>query len=86
MSTTDPDDEVGFNEALAELERIVAQLESDDLDVDHLTERVERAAHLVALCRRRIEGTRMRVEEILDRLDQPPDDGPAADGDSTGDG
>jgi exodeoxyribonuclease VII small subunit len=71
--------ELGFNGALAELERIVTELESDDLDVDHLAQRVERAARLVAWCRERIEGTRFQVDEILDRLDggvdgAPPDE------------
>jgi exodeoxyribonuclease VII small subunit len=72
--TDRPDpDELGFAGALAELDRIVAQLESDALDVDLLGDRVERAALLVAWCRDRIDGARFQVEEILTRLD--PDDG-----------
>ncbi|UDY34196.1 exodeoxyribonuclease VII small subunit [Dermatobacter hominis] len=64
----DPE-ELGFAGAMAELERIVAELESDTLDVDLLADRVERAAVLVGWCRDRIDGTRFRVEEILERLD-----------------
>jgi exodeoxyribonuclease VII small subunit len=72
--TDRPDpDEVGFAGALAELDGIVAELESDALDVDLLGDRVERAALLVAWCRDRIDGARFQVEEILTRLD--PDDG-----------
>ncbi len=62
-------DELGFAGAMAELESIVAELESDSLDVDLLAERVERAALLVGWCRDRIDGARFRVEEILERLD-----------------
>jgi exodeoxyribonuclease VII small subunit len=74
---TDPDDrpppeELGFAGALAELQSIVGDLESDALDVDRLTERVARAAELVAWCRARIDGTRFAVEEILDHLDGEP--------------
>lgn len=67
----DPADlvELGFAGAMSELEQIVAELESDALDVDLLADRVERAAILVGWCRDRIDGTRLRVEEILERLD-----------------
>ena len=60
-------DEPGFADALAELERIVADLESDALDIDRLAEQVGRAAELVQVCRERIGGARFSVEEILDR-------------------
>ena len=71
IGTDDPSgpDRLDFATAMVELERIVAELESDTLDVDLLTERVERAAHLVDWCRSRIDGTRLRVEEILERLE-----------------
>ncbi|HMU79221.1 MAG TPA: exodeoxyribonuclease VII small subunit [Microthrixaceae bacterium] len=64
----DPE-ELGFAGAMAELDAIVAELESDALDVDVLADRVERAGALVAWCRDRIDGTRFRVEEILEQMD-----------------
>ena len=67
-------DEPGFAEAMAELNEIVAELESDALDVDHLAERVARAAQLVSLCRDRIDGARFAVEEILQVMDPAEDD------------
>jgi len=66
-------DEPGFADALSELERIVADLESDALDIDHLAERVERAAALVQVCRERIGGARFSVEAILERDDAEGD-------------
>ncbi|HPU38732.1 MAG TPA: exodeoxyribonuclease VII small subunit [Microthrixaceae bacterium] len=62
-------EELGFAGAMAELDQIVAELESDTLDVDLLAARVERAALLVEWCRERIDGARFRVEEILERID-----------------
>ncbi len=62
-------DEPGYAEALAELESILDQLDDDRLDVDALAERVERAAHLVALCRARISTARLAVEEVVTDLD-----------------
>ena len=70
----EPDEEPGFAEAMAELNEIVAELESDALDVDHLAERVARAAQLVSLCRDRIDGARFAVEEILQVMDPAEDD------------
>ncbi len=61
-----------FARAVEELESILAELEDDNLDVDHLAERVARAAALVRLCRERITGTRMEVERIVADLDGGP--------------
>ena len=62
-------DEPGFADALAELERIVAELETDDLDVDRLAERVSRAGELVRTCRARLDAARFAVEDVLERTD-----------------
>jgi len=58
-----------FGAAMDELTGLVAELESDSLDVDELTDRVARAADLVQWCRGRIDGARFSVEEVLVRLD-----------------
>jgi exodeoxyribonuclease VII small subunit len=67
-------DELGFSAAIEELRTIVDELESDDLDVDLLAPRVERAAEIVEWSRARIDGTRFQVDEILTRLSAPIDD------------
>lgn len=72
------DDRPNFTEAMAELETLVQELESDSLDVDELTARVARAADLVQWCRERIDQARFSVEEVLVRLD--PDAEGGADG------
>lgn len=63
------DDELGYADALAELDRILAELEDEDVDVDVLSDRVRRAGELVALCRRRILGARLEVAQALASLD-----------------
>ncbi|MFM7063290.1 MAG: exodeoxyribonuclease VII small subunit [Actinomycetes bacterium] len=69
MAATDtPPDELGFTAAVAELDQIVADLESNQLDVDALTTKVARAAELVTWCRSRIDGTRLQVEQVLTTL------------------
>ena len=69
-TTPAPPEELGFTAAAAELDQIVADLESANLDVDSLTEKVARAAELVTWCRSHIDGTRMQVEQVLTTLDE----------------
>ena len=73
--STPTDDRPSFTEAMAELETLVQELESDSLDVDELTARVARAADLVQWCRERIDHARFSVEEVLVRLDPDAEGG-----------
>ena len=68
--TTGPDDatEPGYAAALAELEQILEELESEDPDVDVLANRVERAATLIEICRRRITKADIQVERVVAAL------------------
>jgi exodeoxyribonuclease VII small subunit len=66
----DPElDKLGYADAMRELEGILAELEADDVDVDHLAERVARAAALIELCRGRIESARIDVTRIVAELE-----------------
>ena len=69
MAKKKSDEEIGYEAAVTELEEILAELSDDDVDVDHLAERVKRATELVKICRDRIAAARMEVKEI-----QLPDD------------
>jgi exodeoxyribonuclease VII small subunit len=64
-------DAPGYVEAMAELEGILAELERDDVDVDHLAARVARAAELIELCRSRIDAARIDVDRIVGTLESP---------------
>ena len=63
-------DEIGYAEAMAELGTILAELERDDLDVDVLAARVQRAGELITLCRARIARAQSDVEGIVATLEQ----------------
>ncbi len=62
--------EIGYAEALSELDTILRELEGDDVDVDRLVDRVERAQFLIGLCRDRLGQAQMRVRDILGDDDQ----------------
>ena len=63
------DESIGYADAMAELEQILRDLEGDDLDVDILASRVERASFLIGLCRKRIGAARVQVERVVANLD-----------------
>lgn len=74
MSTpNDHDDdaggELGYAEAMTELEGILGELEGDHLDVDVLAERVRRASELIKLCRTRISRAQDDVNRIVTDLE-----------------
>jgi exodeoxyribonuclease VII small subunit len=58
-------DALSFEQALAELERIVGQLESGQAPLEQSIELYERGALLKAHCERRLEAARLRVEKIV---------------------
>ena len=61
--------DLGYAEAIAELEEILETLDRDDVDVDQLSEHVQRAAELIELCRERISSAKLRIEEVVGALE-----------------
>ncbi|MFL5295725.1 MAG: exodeoxyribonuclease VII small subunit [Phenylobacterium sp.] len=64
---SEPSDIAGltFEQALAELEQIVARLESGQAPLDDSIKMYERGAALKAHCEARLEAARLRVEKIV---------------------
>lgn len=58
------DNNIGYEDAVTELEQILDALSDDDINVDELAERVKRATELVKVCRERIAAARLEVKEI----------------------
>ena len=58
------DNNIGYEDAVTELEEILDALSDDDINVDELAERVKRATELVKVCRDRIAAARLDVKEI----------------------
>ena len=54
-----------FEQALAELERIVAELESGQAPLERSIEMYERGSALKAHCESRLAAARLRVEKII---------------------
>ncbi len=58
-----------YREALEELENILRALETDAVDVDDLTTRVERSAELIRLCRHKLRHAEASLDKVFDTLD-----------------
>jgi len=62
-------DEIGYGDAMRELDDILEELERDDLDVDVLAARVQRASELIQLCRGRIARAQADVDRVVTDLE-----------------
>jgi exodeoxyribonuclease VII small subunit len=67
MSTED----LTYQAALDELREIHARLRSDDVDVDHLLDDVQRASILLEFCQQRITAVGGQLEEVLQTFEDP---------------
>lgn len=57
--------ELSFNDAVAEIETILAEIEEGNLDVDKLAENVKRASLLIALCQKKLKTAESEIEKIF---------------------
>ncbi len=57
-----------YAEASGELEQILQDIESGEIDLDLLSEKVERAASLLTLCRERLAATETKVKKVVAEL------------------
>jgi exodeoxyribonuclease VII small subunit len=65
-------EELGFEQARDELERIVRKLEDGSTPLDEALALWERGEQLHALCRARLDAAEERVTELLERLGRSP--------------
>lgn len=61
-------EEITYTEARAEIEKIVALIESNELDVDELSTKVKRASELVVFCKQKLTETDTELQKILEEL------------------
>lgn len=64
-----PIEEMSFEEAMGELEAVVARLESGDAPLDQSIDLYERGALLRKRCEKQLKNAEMRVEKIIQGAD-----------------
>jgi exodeoxyribonuclease VII small subunit len=66
-----PVDKMSFEEALAELEGIVRQLEAGDVELEKSITIYERGAALKAHCETRLKSAELKIEQIVQGASGP---------------
>lgn len=57
-----------YDLAKKELEAIVSAIESGEMDVDLLTDKVKRASQLISFCKEKLTKTEKELQKILDDI------------------
>ncbi|MDD4848350.1 MAG: exodeoxyribonuclease VII small subunit [Bacteroidales bacterium] len=62
-----------YEKSYQELVEIVKEIESENIDIDSLSEKVQRAKKLITFCKNKLKVTEKEVTEILKTLDKSDD-------------
>ncbi len=62
--------QISYSRALSELEKIISEIESEETDLDVLSEKVRRAAQLIKFCRSKLRTTEEEVKRALSELEE----------------
>lgn len=57
--------EVSYTKAFKELQKIVDELESEEVEIDALVSRLQRAGELLRICKSRLSATEAETEKLL---------------------
>ncbi|HUW92593.1 MAG TPA: exodeoxyribonuclease VII small subunit [Bacteroidales bacterium] len=60
--------EIGFNEAVRNIEEILRNIEEGEPDIDQLSVNVRKAAELIKICRTKLRETEEKIDGILKDL------------------
>lgn len=61
---SDEEEEVSFEEALANLEEIIQRMESGEAPLDSLVTHYQTGVKMLKLCREKIEGAEMKIKQV----------------------
>jgi exodeoxyribonuclease VII small subunit len=71
-----------YRQAIEELETILRALETDTVDVDDLTARVQRSAELIRLCKQKLRNAESAIERVFENLEEEDEHEPSDETDS----
>ena len=58
--------EIKYSKAIKKLEEIIGKIESEEIDVDELSDKVKEAVSLIKLCKGKIEKAEFEVKQVVD--------------------
>ena len=68
MSAKKKNEEPSYADLSGELEVILDEIESGEIDLDELSDKVERAATLLGQCRKKLAATETKVKKVTEEL------------------
>jgi len=61
--------DLSYSEAIATIDEILQQIETGELDVDELAEKVKQASELLKLCKSKLFKTEKEIEKVLKEME-----------------
>jgi exodeoxyribonuclease VII small subunit len=61
---------ISYSEAVAQIEEILQQIETGELDVDDLAEKAKQASGLLKLCKSKLFTTEREIEKVLKEMEE----------------
>lgn len=58
-----------YNKSIGEIESILEEIESKDIDIDLLTTKIKKALELLGQCKNKLQKTEDEVYKLLEKLD-----------------
>jgi exodeoxyribonuclease VII small subunit len=60
---------LSYSEAIASIDEILQQIETGELDVDELAEKVKHASELLKVCKGKLFSTEKEIEKVLKEME-----------------
>lgn len=67
-----------YKEATQELEAILKAIETDAVDVDELTQKVQRSSELIKICKQKLRTAEEAINQVFEDIECSDDSKPAA--------
>ena len=59
---------LSYNEAIEEIEQIIAKIENDEFSIDELADKVKRISFLINYCKEKLRNTEEELDKILKKM------------------
>ncbi len=63
-----PKKQASYEEAMNELQQIVADIENENISVDDLADKIKRATELIEYCQNKLRSTEQDISQTLEKL------------------
>jgi exodeoxyribonuclease VII small subunit len=64
--------EISYKDAVKEIEEIISKIESGELNVDQLTDKVKRVSLLLDICRKKLKTVDEEISRIIEGMKEDP--------------